>query len=126
MIAADPFGAARWQGIALAVVVALILCLRGRSLADLTQASTLIVGGTATLIAIMVGVAFGHPSWLVPIAGMLLAVGAVAMVFGVIGPHTEMSPVTRRMGEIFEYLLIVTIIPLVLWIMDLYSAARNL
>ncbi|WP_327112666.1 type VII secretion integral membrane protein EccD [Nocardia sp. NBC_01730] len=126
VIGADPFGAARWQGIALAVVVALILCLRGRSFADLTQACTLIVGGAATLIAIMVGVAFGHPSWLVPIAGILLAVAAVAVVFGVIGPHTEMSPVTRRMGEIFEYLLIVTIIPLVLWIMDLYTAARNL
>ena len=34
-------------------------------------------------------------------------------------------PGVRRAGEIFEYLLIVTIIPLSLWMMDIYSAARN-
>ncbi|MFD0365940.1 type VII secretion integral membrane protein EccD [Nocardia sp. GCM10030253] len=126
VLAADPLGAARWQGIALALVVALILCLRGRSFADLTQAGTLIAGGALTLITVMIAVAIGNVSWLVPVAGMLLAVAAAMVGFGVIGPHTEMSPVTRRMGEILEYLLIVTIIPLVLWIMELYSAARNL
>ncbi|WP_431953556.1 type VII secretion integral membrane protein EccD [Nocardia lijiangensis] len=126
VIAADPLGAARWQGIALGIVVALILCLRGRAFADLVQASTLIGGGGAALIAVGVGVAFGQTSWLVPVAALLLTVAVAAVVFGVVGPHTEMSPVTRRAGEIFEYLLIVTIIPLVLWIMDLYSAARNL
>ncbi|MEV4124632.1 type VII secretion integral membrane protein EccD [Nocardia sp. NPDC049707] len=126
VLAADPLGAARWQGIALAVVIALILCLRGRAFADLVQASTLIGCGALALVAVGVGVGLGHTSWLMPIAGLLLVVTTAAVGFGVIGPHTEMSPVTRRAGEIFEYLLIVTIIPLVLWIMDLYSAARNL
>ncbi|MGK8553647.1 type VII secretion integral membrane protein EccD [Nocardia gipuzkoensis] len=126
VLAADPLGAARWQGIALAVVVGLILSLRGRAFADLVQAGTLIAGGATTLVAVGVAVAVGHPSWLVPIAGILLAVATAMVGFGVIAPHTEMSPVTRRAGEIFEYLLIVTVVPLVLWIMDLYSAARNL
>ncbi|MBF6327515.1 type VII secretion integral membrane protein EccD [Nocardia transvalensis] len=126
VVAADPLGSGRWQGIALGVVLALILCLRGRSFADLTQASTLIAGGAATLIAVLIGVGIGHDSWLLATAGVLLVVAAGAVGFGVVGPHTEMSPVVRRTGEIFEYLLICTIIPLVLWIMDLYSAARNL
>jgi type VII secretion integral membrane protein EccD len=126
VLAADPLGAARWQGIALAVVVGLILCLRGRSFADLTQASTLIGGGAVTLIAVMVAVGLGEPSRLVAIAGILLVFTAVTLGYGTIAPHTVMNPVVRRAGEIFEYLLIVTIIPLVLWIMDLYSAARNL
>jgi type VII secretion integral membrane protein EccD len=126
VLAADQLGAARWQGIALAVVVGLILCLRGRSFADLVQASTLIGGGATTLLAVLITVGLGQPSSALPIAGILLAVSTAMIAFGVIAPHVEVSPVVRRMGELTEYLLIVTIIPLVLWIMDLYSAARNL
>lgn len=126
VLAADPMGAARWQGIALAVVVGVILCLRGRSFADLVQACVLIGGGAATLLAVLIGLALGQPADLVPIAGIVLGMTVVALGFGVIAPHTEMSPVMRRTGEIIEYLLIVTVIPLVLWIMDIYSAARNL
>ncbi|WP_040788675.1 type VII secretion integral membrane protein EccD [Nocardia paucivorans] len=126
VLAADPLGAARWQGIALAVVVGLILCLRGRSFADLVQAAVLIGGGATTLVAVLVAVAVGQPSYHVPIAAVLLGICVAMLVFGVIAPHLEMSPVMRRTGEIIEYLLIVTVIPLVLWIMDLYSAARNL
>ncbi|WP_369028898.1 hypothetical protein [Nocardia farcinica] len=48
------------------------------------------------------------------------------MFFGVIGPHIEITPVTRRFGEIFEYLLICSVIPLVLWIMGVYAMARNI
>lgn len=125
VLVADPVGA-RWQGIALAVVIGLILCLRGRSFADLTQASILIGGGAITLIAVPVAVGIGRPSALVPIAGVILALSVAMLCFGVIAPHTEMSPVVRRAGEIAEYLLIATIIPLVLWVMDIYSAARNL
>lgn len=126
VLAADPLGAARWQGIALAMVVGLILCLRGRSFADLVQAAVLIGGGATTLVAVLIAVALGQPSYSVSIAAILLVISAAMLGFGVIAPHTEMSPVMRRAGEITEYLLIVTVIPLVLWIMDLYSAARNL
>ncbi|WP_433491699.1 type VII secretion integral membrane protein EccD [Nocardia grenadensis] len=126
VLAADPLGAARWQGIALAVVIGLILCLRGRSFADLLQASILIGGGAATLVAVSVAVGLGPAATPVSAACLLLGLSVAMLYFGVIAPHIEMSPVVRRLGEILEYLLIVTIIPLVLWIMDLYSAARNL
>lgn len=124
--AADPFGQVGWQGIALALVTAVVLCLRGRSFADLTQAATLIAGGAGIIVAVSVGVALGNPDYQVPAAGMLLLFAAAAVGFGVIAPHVEVTPVTRRAGEIFEYLLIVALIPLVLWIMDVYSAARNI
>lgn len=122
----DPFGATRWQGIALAVVMSVILCLRGRAYADLIQASTLIGGGGVTIVAVSTGLALGHPAWLVPIAAVLLGLAAAMVGCGVIAPHIDISPVTRRAGEIFEYLLIVVVVPLVLWIMDVYSAARSL
>ncbi|MEV6323778.1 type VII secretion integral membrane protein EccD [Nocardia sp. NPDC051787] len=124
--AAEPFDVQRWQGIALLVVTAVILCLRGRSFSDLTQAATLIVGGCATLVLLTIALALGDPDTGLIAAALLLGFAGAAAGFGVIGPRIEITPVLRRANEIFEYLLIVAVIPLVLWIMDVYSAARNL
>ncbi|GAB0107530.1 type VII secretion integral membrane protein EccD [Nocardia sp. JMUB6875] len=123
---ADPLHSDRWQGIALAVVVSIILCLRGRAFADLTQAATLIVSGCVTFIALAVGLALGDDGMLLVSAGLLLVFAVGAIGFGVIGPHVEVTPVTRRFNEIFEYGLICSIVPLVLWVMDVYSTARNI
>ncbi|MFE7796273.1 type VII secretion integral membrane protein EccD [Nocardia sp. NPDC057440] len=124
--AADPLGFTRWQGIALAVIAAVILALRGRSFADLVQACVLIAAGCLIVLGLVTGLALGDAD-LVLLAGMLLlAFAAGVVVFGVIGPHLEVTPVTRRAMEIVEYLLIVAVIPLVLWIMGVYSMARNL
>lgn len=124
--AADPLGAARWQGLTLAGITAVILCLRGRAFADLVQAVTLIAGGCLIAVALIAGMALGHGDTAVIAVGLLLAFAAGAAAFGVIGPHIEATPVTRRGIEIFEYLLIVAVIPLVLWIMGVYSMARNI
>ncbi|GAB4583230.1 type VII secretion integral membrane protein EccD [Nocardia sp. IFM 10818] len=124
--AADPLGASRWQGIALAIVIAIILCLRGRAFADLTQAATLIAGGSLTFVTLLVLLALDDTNMLLISAALLLAFAVGAIGFGVIGPHIEVTPVTRRMNEIFEYGLIVSIVPLVLWLMDVYSMARNI
>ncbi|WP_330183353.1 type VII secretion integral membrane protein EccD [Nocardia sp. NBC_01503] len=124
--AADPLGSPRWQGIALAIVVSIILCLRGRAFADLTQATVLIAGGGLTFVTLLVLLALADDGMPLVSAGLLLAFAAAAIVFGVIGPHIEVTPVTRRFNEIFEYGLIVSIVPLVLWLADVYSMARNI
>ncbi|WP_405167232.1 type VII secretion integral membrane protein EccD [Nocardia sp. NBC_01499] len=124
--AADTLGSARWQGIVLAVVTGIILCLRGRSFADLTQAATLIAGGCVTFVGLAAGAALGDTEFELLAVGLLVAFAAGTVGFGVIGPHIEVTPITRRMIEIFEYLLIISLIPLVLWIMGVYSMARNI
>ncbi|MGO4615835.1 type VII secretion integral membrane protein EccD [Nocardia sp. 2YAB30] len=126
VVAADPLDSPRWQGVALAVVAGLVLCLRGRFYADITQAGTLIGGGSLTLIAVATGLGLGSRSAVIPAAGALLVVAAVAAFIGVAGKSTDLSPVTRRAGELLEYGLIIAMIPLVVWIMDLYSVARNI
>ncbi|MEU0540290.1 type VII secretion integral membrane protein EccD [Nocardia sp. NPDC005978] len=126
LLAADPLGSPRWQGITLAVVVAIILCLRGRSFADLTQACVLIVGGMSTFAGLLVLLALSDNHKLLLSAGLLLIFAVCAIGFGVIGPHIEVTPVQRRFNEIFEYGLIVSIIPLVLWLTGVYSMARNI
>ncbi|WP_378737241.1 type VII secretion integral membrane protein EccD [Nocardia brasiliensis] len=124
--AADPFGEAKWQGITLAVIAAVILCTRGRSFADLGQAATLIAGGCAILIGLITGLALGDEQSALLSAALLLGLATAAVGFGVIGPHLEVTPVTRRLMEIAEYLLICAVIPLVLWLMGVYSMARNI
>ncbi|WP_245745837.1 type VII secretion integral membrane protein EccD [Nocardia altamirensis] len=124
--AADPMGEAKWQGITLAAITAVILCTRGRSFADLVQAATLIAGGCTIVVGLLAGLALGGAQSALLSAGLLLGLGVAAVGFGVIGPHLEVTPVTRRMMEIGEYLLICSLIPLVLWLMGVYSMARNI
>ncbi|WP_019926192.1 type VII secretion integral membrane protein EccD [Nocardia sp. BMG111209] len=125
-LAADPLGAARWQGLALGAVVAVVLCLRGRAFADLAQAAVLIAGGILAGVLLLAGVGLGEHDRLPTVAGLVLVAGAAVTCFGVIGPHTEVSPVVRRAVELIEYLLIILIVPLVLWLMGIYAAARNI
>ncbi|MFD6391362.1 type VII secretion integral membrane protein EccD [Nocardia sp. NPDC060259] len=124
--AADPFGPVHSGGVALAVITAIILCLRGRSYADLGQAATLIAGGALILLTVVSGLGLGHDSLEFGAVAILLVTALGVVGFGVIGPHSEVTPVTRRMIEIFEYLLIIALIPLALWVMDVYSTARNI
>lgn len=124
--AADPLDGIRWQGIALAAVAAIILALRGRSFADLTQAGSLIAGGAVTYVATTAGVALGNSDAGLVAVALLLVFAAAVVVFGIIGPHLEITPVMRRLNELFEYALIISVIPLVLWIMGVYGMARGI
>ncbi|WP_063063846.1 type VII secretion integral membrane protein EccD [Nocardia violaceofusca] len=126
ILGADPLGEARWQGLVLAAITAVVLCLRGRAYADLTQASTMIAGGTVVALAVIAGTAVAHEDWRAIGAGLVLIVAAAVVAFGVLGPRADVSPVLRRAIEIFEYLLIIAIVPLSLRLMDVYSAARNI
>lgn len=123
---ADPLGPYRWQGITLAVITAIILSLRGRSFADITQAAILIGGACVTFVALIVGLAFGEGDLILVCAAILLVFTLGVVGFGVIGPHIEVTPVVRRAIELFEYGLIMAVIPLVLWMMGIYGMARNL
>ncbi|AHH15750.1 type VII secretion integral membrane protein EccD-like protein [Nocardia nova SH22a] len=126
ILGADPLGGARWQGLVLAAITAVVLCLRGRAYADLVQASTMIAGGALVALAVTAGAAVSQEDWRSAGAGLLLVVAAAVLAFGVLGPRADVSPVVRRAIEIFEYLLIIAIVPLSLWLMDVYSAARNI
>ncbi|WP_327148373.1 type VII secretion integral membrane protein EccD [Nocardia sp. NBC_01329] len=123
---ADPLGPSRWQGITLAVITAIILSLRGRSFADIAQAATLIGGACLTFVSLVVGLSFGDGDLVLTGAALLLAFTLGVIGFGVIGPHIEVTPVVRRAIELFEYALIMAVIPLVLWVMGIYNTARNL
>ncbi|MGV9710586.1 type VII secretion integral membrane protein EccD [Gordonia sp. NPDC003424] len=126
MLAAAPQAGFDAKAAAFAVVVGAVLCLRGRSHSDLGQASVLIGGGAAIALALTAELAFGPGSRPIPafVFGMVILVAA--LVFGVLAPATEFSPVMRRAAEIVEYLLVAVIVPLLLWLLDLYRIVREI
>ncbi|MGV9858194.1 type VII secretion integral membrane protein EccD [Gordonia sp. NPDC003425] len=126
VLAADPLSGFDAKRVIYAAVIGAALCLRGRSHSDLAQASTLIAGGTATLLAVTVGLAFGAHNW--PVVGFAVAVAIAigAFVLGVIAPQNDFSPVMRRSAEIVEYILLALVVPLLLWVLDLYQMVREI
>jgi hypothetical protein len=86
----------------------------------------LIAAGAVTFAATTAGVALGDSHSVLIVVGLLLLFAVAAVVFGIIGPHIEVTPPTRRLTELFEYGLIIAVMPLVVWIMGLYEVARNI
>ncbi|WP_431309297.1 type VII secretion integral membrane protein EccD [Gordonia sesuvii] len=126
VLAAAPLSGFAPKAAAYAAIVAVVLCLRGRSHSDLAQAAFLIGSGSLALIALATGLAFGAGDW--PIISFVLAMVMVvaALVLGVVAPAQEFSPVMRRTAEICEYILVAIIVPLLLWILDLYRIVRDI
>lgn len=113
--------------VAYAMVIGTALCLRGRSHSDLAQAATQIAGGALTVIAVLIGLAVGSPSpWALVGFGIGTALAAGAMIIGRLAAVHDFSPVLRRSAELLEYALLLTVIPLLLWILDLYRLVREL
>ena len=125
-LAAAPLSGFAPKSAAYAAIVAVVLCLRGRSHSDLAQAAFLIGSGALALLGLTTGLAFGAGGW--PITAFVVAMGIMvaALVLGVVAPNQEFSPVMRRAAEIAEYLLVAIIVPLLLWILDLYRIVREI
>lgn len=115
-----------WQGTAFGLVIATVLCLRGRSHHDLVQSAALIGAGLLTALAVIVktalfldGVQFLAAIALIVLTTLLIACGLAA-------PKMEFSPVMRRVVEIVEYITIALVFPLCFWIIRLYAFFREL
>jgi type VII secretion integral membrane protein EccD len=125
-LVAPPWSALRWQALVFAAVITGILILRGRTHNDRVQTATLIAGGSAAGATVATAVATISAGWALGavIASMLMT--AAAFGCGVWAPTQQFSPVMRRVSEIAEYLLIAAVVPLAIWVMDLYQLVRNL
>lgn len=125
-LADDLDGGFHWQGAALGVAVATVLCLRGRSHHDVVQAAMLIGGGLITALLVIAKIAFFLPEWRVDAALGLTVVIALAVACGLMAPRVEFSPVMRHLVEVGEYLAVGTIMPLAWWIVGVYAFFRGL
>ncbi|EME21311.1 type VII secretion integral membrane protein EccD [Rhodococcus triatomae] len=126
LVAADAFRSVDWPGFALAAVAALVLNLRGRTYASLSQAAVLIGSGSLVLVLLTCGVAVTEPLW-APVVLVVAALGiAAALAFGFVAPRREFSPVQRRAVELIDYAAIAAVLPLTCWVAGLFAAMRGL
>jgi type VII secretion integral membrane protein EccD len=118
----------RVWGPILAVVVSLVLMLRGRSYANGAQAVALLVTGMIAASGLLVGwlLSASATDRLLFVFGTLLLLGAAALVLGVVFPKQKFSPVLRRTVDVLEAILIAVVLPLALAVMNLYVVMRTL
>ncbi|MGV0632937.1 type VII secretion integral membrane protein EccD [Mycolicibacillus trivialis] len=122
----DPHDERRWLPVLIASLVAGFLLLRGRSFRDRGQAITV----TLTAIFVVVGVVVRYVLELqsagVLSAGVaiLLLLPAGGLVAAAVVPNTVYSPLFRKFVEWIEYLCLIPIFPLALWLMNVYEAIR--
>lgn len=115
-------------GIVLATVVSIVLLLRARSYANGSQAVALMVSGMAGIAGVMIVLLASttQPAALLVGSLGLLVLAALALFLGVVVPHRRFSPVTRRSVDVIEAVLIASVLPLALGVLDLYTTFRAL
>jgi ESX secretion system protein EccD len=122
----DPHTGQRWLPLLLAGFCAGFLLLRGRSYVDRWQAITL--AGTAVLIVGAVVVRYAlvlqSPLAVSISAAILVLVPAAGLTSAAVVPNTVYSPLFRKFVEWIEYLCLMPIFPLALWLMNVYAAIR--
>ncbi|GHH37784.1 type VII secretion integral membrane protein EccD [Lentzea cavernae] len=110
------------------VVVAIVLMMRGRAYANGAQAVALLSTGMFASAGILLGWLISTSSFnrIAFVFGALLVLGALALVLGVIFPGQKFSPPLRRTVDILEAILIASVLPLALAVMDMYTVFRGL
>lgn len=113
-------------GIILALLVALVLLLRGRTFAAVEHAVPLVLAGS-TVILVLLGalVSTTATTPLITFAAALLT-STGALTFGSLIPRGVYSPVLRRAAELVDYAAVAAVIPIACWVGGLYSMMRGL
>lgn len=122
----DPHTGQRWLPVLLAAFTAGFLLLRGRSYVDRWQAITLAVTAVLIVAAVVVRYALvlSSPLVLSVGVGILVLLPAAGLTAAAVVPNTIYSPLFRKFVEWIEYLCLMPIFPLALWLMNVYAAIR--
>lgn len=123
---ADPHTGQRWLPLLLAGFSAGFLMLRGRSYVDRWQAITL--AGTSVLIIATIVVRYAlvleSPVSMSVCVGILVLLPAAGLMSAAVVPNSIYSPLFRKFVEWIEYVCLMPIFPLALWLMNVYAAIR--
>ena len=121
-------GSGRWVlATVYVVIVATILVLRGRAFTTRTQAVLIVVTGLAMYAAVAVKYTLVWDSAAVSywVAGLILGLGALGLIIAATVPRHSFSPVFRKVVEWLEYLLVVSVPVLAVWLLNVFTLVRN-
>lgn len=117
-------------GLLLSTILSLVLLSRSRTVEDRAARIVMLTGGmgglAATLAAIFVASEDNILVRLTVILGALTLLTLIAMVYGLAVAGKKIAPTWGRALDIIEALLIVSILPLVGWVCNLYEIALAL
>ncbi|HEU0189917.1 MAG TPA: type VII secretion integral membrane protein EccD [Mycobacterium sp.] len=122
----DPRDDRWWLSLLLAGLTAGFLILRGRSFQDRTQAIIVPVTGLVIIAAVVVRyvAVLWTPAVLLIGLAVLLVLPMLGLLAAVVVPNTIYSPLSRKFVEWIEYLCLMPLFPLALWLMNTYEAIR--
>ncbi|MBS9532658.1 type VII secretion integral membrane protein EccD [Mycobacterium sp. M1] len=122
----DPHSDRWWLPVLLAGLTAGFLVLRGRSFRDRWQAITVTLSGLVIVATVSVRyvVQLWTPGVLMTSVAVLVLVPMFGLLSAVIVPNTIYSPLFRKFIEWIEYLCLMPLFPLALWLMNTYEAIR--
>lgn len=123
---ADPHSDKAWLAVLLASLTAGFLVLRGRSFRDRWQAVTVTLSGLVIVATVVLRfvVVLWSPTALSVGVSVLVLVPMFGLLSAVIVPNTIYSPLFRKFVEWIEYLCLMPLFPLALWLMNTYEAIR--
>jgi type VII secretion integral membrane protein EccD len=109
-------------------VLALLLLIRARWFRGLGQRLPLLIAGSAALGAVALAgfLATAAMQRLTLVLGTLIALAVISVGYGLAGAGRRISPVWARVLDIVETVLIVSVVPLALWVCDLYGWVRSI
>ncbi|HZC89770.1 MAG TPA: type VII secretion integral membrane protein EccD [Mycobacterium sp.] len=123
---ADPRTQNRWLPLLLVATTAGFLMLRGRSYVDRWQAIILAVTSVLIVGAVIVrySLVLSSTAAISVTAGLAVLIPAAGLTAAATVPNTIYSPLFRKLVEWVEYLCLMPIFPLALWLMNVYAAIR--
>lgn len=112
----------------LCVIISGALLLRARVHWDRTQRQLLLAAGLVGALAVLISVndQAGTSTRLLAVLGVLILSGAVSIAVALLVPGRPISPYGARIVDIVEVLLLVSVIPVALAVVGLYSQLRGL
>ncbi|OMC13520.1 type VII secretion integral membrane protein EccD [Mycobacterium sp. SP-6446] len=116
-----------WLQLVFVAALAALLVLRGRAFTDRTQAIVVVASGLLMLTAAAVKYALAEHNTVLSlaVAAGALALGLLMLAVAAIVPAHVFSPIFRKVVEWAEYALVVAVLPMALWLCNLYYLARN-
>lgn len=116
-----------WLATIYVAILAVILVLRGRHFSDRTTAVIVVATALSMVVAVALRYVLTYPTPLVSMcaAGGIAALGVLALFIAATVPARVFSPTFRKLVEYAEYVLIVAIPPLMVWLLNLIFLFRN-
>lgn len=112
----------------LCAIIAAALLLRARVHWDRTQRQVLLASGLVSALAVLVTLhpETGSTGRLLAVLALVILAGAASITIALVVPGRPISPYGARVVDIVEVLLLVSVIPIALAVVGLYSRMRGL